>query len=693
MVESLERLTFVIVDEVPTLDTAEPNKLYLVDTNHDGMYEEYILAEIDGEPTIVELGPVVDLSGYYDKIQIDNLLLTKQNVLSWDNTIAANGTNPVVSGVIYSAISKLINDVAQLENGNLQLTTVDGTTSVIQTDTAVTNTNKLIQSKAVYAAIQQLEQAMESIHIELTQAQYDALQTVDPNIEYFVTDAVAEGDFSNIEGRLQDIEDAVISSYTCEALYVNSGSTNPATITLASDIANYSFLIFTTQTTGYEQTNQISVDDLELNDAVTIYNQDKAVTYIVSDDDTLTLDTDTGATIIRIDGYVEKGAPTLPIAGYEETVLYTASSPHTNNIELSQAYTNFDEIAIVWKYSIPDPDTADNYSVRYTNTYKVSTFGDSVVFLCGEETSSDGFTAYMLDDTTHINYNSKTGTYYNWISKVIGIKYKAPAKLGAEDTVLWENEGTSSPSSVTLSDAWTNYDELYFFMNGAAAPDKGNAVYLTSDISINDELAVRVNDATYNWWSPTSNTTFAKTGGSQNGYLRKITGRKIQKVNVIEGIAKDTYLLVPPGTTPTKIEGNNSSIYRSEQSIILEKSYKYNPQISGYIDVSQIIPSSILNNGDTDINLGVVLAADYTLTITLQMYIGSTAPTENDWVTVISHQVTSSQSYDTGYISVKASEINPSLSTDGKLYFRMIHGEEHSAYTAYATIYYLVIKG
>lgn len=547
MVESLERLTFVIVDEVPTLDTAEPNKLYLVDTNHDGMYEEYILAEIDGEPTIVELGPVVDLSGYYDKIQIDNLLLTKQNVLSWDNTIAANGTNPVVSGVIYSAISKLINDVTQLENGNLQLTTVDGTTSIIQTDTTVTNTNKLVQSKAVYAAIQQLEQAMAGIHIELTQAQYDALQTVDPNVEYFVTDAVAEGDFSNIEGRLQDIEDAVISSYTCETLYVNSGSTNPATITLASDIANYSFLIFTTQTTGYEQTNQISVNDLELNDAVTIYNQDKAVTYIVSDDDTLTLDTDTGATIIRIDGYIEKGAPTLPTAGYEETVLYTASSPHKNDVELSQAYTNFDEIVIIWKYS--DIASLSDYPTRYETTKLTSQMNtdDVIIIYEGDEISN----AYVVYDSTHLTFAVSQSVHYSYLAKVIGIKYKAPAKLGAEDTVLWENEGTSNPSSVTLSDAWTNYDELYFFMNGAAAPDKGNAVYLTSDISINDELAVRVSDATYNWWSPTSNTTFAKIGGSQNGYLRKITGRKIQKVNISPRTYNETVLWEYADSKPT----------------------------------------------------------------------------------------------------------------------------------------------
>lgn len=114
--------------------------------------------------------------------------------------------------------------------------------------------------------------------------------------------------------------------------------------------------------------------------------------------------------------------PTSPRT-YSETVLFSANSPHTNNITLSEPYTNFDDIVIVWKYSSPVPGTVDNYSVRYTKTYKVSTFGDGVDFLCNEETSAQDFTAYTLGDTTHINYDSKVGTYYNWIAKVIGIKY------------------------------------------------------------------------------------------------------------------------------------------------------------------------------------------------------------------------------------------------------------------------------
>jgi hypothetical protein len=44
-------------------------------------------------------------------------------------------------------------------------------------------------------------------HVELTQSQYDALQNPDPNTEYFITNADASGDFSSIEDRMTAIED------------------------------------------------------------------------------------------------------------------------------------------------------------------------------------------------------------------------------------------------------------------------------------------------------------------------------------------------------------------------------------------------------------------------------------------------------------------------------------------------------
>ena len=82
MIESMEKLTVVISDSVPTVATAEPNKLYLVDTNHDGIYEEYILAEIGGVEQIVELGQVIDLTNYYTKTETNNAIKGYHQVIS-----------------------------------------------------------------------------------------------------------------------------------------------------------------------------------------------------------------------------------------------------------------------------------------------------------------------------------------------------------------------------------------------------------------------------------------------------------------------------------------------------------------------------------------------------------------------------------------------------------------------------------
>ena len=74
LIKSMEGLSTVILDHVPTVSEAEPNKLYLVDVNHDGVYEEYILAEVDGQEQIVELGAFIDLSNYYTKAEVNDLV-------------------------------------------------------------------------------------------------------------------------------------------------------------------------------------------------------------------------------------------------------------------------------------------------------------------------------------------------------------------------------------------------------------------------------------------------------------------------------------------------------------------------------------------------------------------------------------------------------------------------------------------
>ena len=125
----MERLTAEVVEELPPVEEAESNKLYLLDSNHDGTYEVFLKATVSGEDQLIELGPIIDLTDYYNKAQVNNM-------------------------------------------------------------------------------IAELNAALAASHADVTSAQYDALPAEDKNngTVYFVTDREPEGDFSNIETRLQKIE-------------------------------------------------------------------------------------------------------------------------------------------------------------------------------------------------------------------------------------------------------------------------------------------------------------------------------------------------------------------------------------------------------------------------------------------------------------------------------------------------------
>ena len=104
---------------------------------------------------------------------------------------------------------------------------------------------------------------------------------------------------------------------------------------------------------------------------------------------------------------------------YSETVLYSANAPHKTNVELSQAYTNFDEIVIIWKYS--DIGLLSDYPTRYETTKLTSQMntGDIIVVWEGNELTN----AYVIYDSTHLNFVVSNGTYYSYLAKIIGIKY------------------------------------------------------------------------------------------------------------------------------------------------------------------------------------------------------------------------------------------------------------------------------
>lgn len=100
IVAALDTLSLEPVEQLPTEDISTTT-IYLLETATPGTYEQYLYLD----NTWVLLGSTdVDLSNYYNKSQVDTLLLTKQAVLTFDNAPTNGSNNPVKSGGIYTAL-------------------------------------------------------------------------------------------------------------------------------------------------------------------------------------------------------------------------------------------------------------------------------------------------------------------------------------------------------------------------------------------------------------------------------------------------------------------------------------------------------------------------------------------------------------------------------------------------------------
>lgn len=99
---------------------------------------------------------------------------------------------------------------------------------------------------------------------------------------------------------------------------------------------------------------------------------------------------------------------------------------------------------------------------------------------------------------------------------------------GRTETVLWENEGTTNPDTITLSEAWSNFDELVIVTvaaEGVAAQYETSKH--TSVMAIGGVYTMWYNsDSTWGTYSATSSTVFTKVSTGGNYHISKIIGIK-----------------------------------------------------------------------------------------------------------------------------------------------------------------------
>ncbi len=135
--DAINSLKKEIVNALPTQDI-DSNTIYLVPkatAGTDDVYDEYLYINNNWE----HLGDTsIDLSNYYTSSEVDDLLDTKEDTLTFDATPTENSTNPVTSGGVHTALD------------DKQDTLVAGSGIEIDQDNVIKTTGATIYANPLY---------------------------------------------------------------------------------------------------------------------------------------------------------------------------------------------------------------------------------------------------------------------------------------------------------------------------------------------------------------------------------------------------------------------------------------------------------------------------------------------------------------------------------------------------------------
>lgn len=243
IIGNLSHLTLEIVASLPTQDISTTT-IYLVETSAGShVYMQY--AYINN--AWAQLGTTqIDLTNYYNKSEVDLLLLAKQDVLTFDATPTASSTNPVESGGVYSALQ--------------------GKQDTLTFDNAPTaNSNNPVKSGGVYTALEGKQDVVQVSSMPSVSAgagkvyQYVGTTTQDFTHGYFyevqsgawVNVQVSEGGSGSAGHTIEDADGTAMTArdnlqFTGSGVSVTDDSTNNRTvISITSDETVNTFAIAT----------------------------------------------------------------------------------------------------------------------------------------------------------------------------------------------------------------------------------------------------------------------------------------------------------------------------------------------------------------------------------------------------------------------------------------------------------------
>ena len=98
---------------------------------------------------------------------------------------------------------------------------------------------------------------------------------------------------------------------------------------------------------------------------------------------------------------------------------------------------------------------------------------------------------------------------------------------GSSVTTLFENNGTTSPASITLEDDLTNYDIVLFQLGATSGDAIFTMTYNVADLTVGDTIGAGSATNIFVWYYYTNSTTLTLRVSAGNAYMSTIVGIKL----------------------------------------------------------------------------------------------------------------------------------------------------------------------
>lgn len=315
------------------------------------------------------------------------------------------------------------------------------------------------------------------------------------------------------------------ASYT--TLFENQGTTSPATITLSDDITNYDAVLFQLHPTSSDAIFSMLYDvkDLVIGDTIGAGSSTNIfVWYYYTDATTLTFRVSAGnvymSKIIGIKFGSGGGS------GFVEDELATASSFSNISVNFSTGYDAF-------IFYANDTTVQKSESYFYTRNEITDAINNNSV-MSFYPYGSGGFCQYNITRNGLQTLANRGGFY---VYKIIGLKFGNGGGSGSgfESEVIYQNAGSTVPSTIALSKGMSNYDAIMLSGYRQQYPTYwASSIYLSDEIT-NGRVIALTDDTMYAWYTVTDDTTLTSAGA--NIVIDKVYGLKFGgggSANIVE---------------------------------------------------------------------------------------------------------------------------------------------------------------